>query len=66
MYDKGFVPSTFEEYQFFETYKDIKPIVHSFKILYKNNFLEISFYDNGTDLLTQCKNEIEKAIKDIK
>jgi len=63
MYDKGFIPATYKEYEFFESYKDIRPFEHSFTILYKNIEYKIEFTDNGDDLLTQCKNEIEKAIK---
>lgn len=63
MYDKGFIPVGYEEYKFFEEYKDIKPVRHSFTILYNNKLIEIDFYDDKTDLLSQCKIEIEKAIK---
>lgn len=63
MYDKGFVPVGYKEYKFFEEYKDIKQFRHSFDILYKDKIIEISFFDDGTDLLSQCKNEIEKVIK---
>lgn len=63
MYDKGFIPTSYKEYEFFESYKDVKPIHNKFTILYNNILIEIDFEDDGTDLLSQCKNEIEKAIR---
>lgn len=63
MYDKGFIPCGYEQYKFFESYKDIKPIHNNFTILHNNKLIEIDFEDDGTDLLSQCKIEIEKAIK---
>lgn len=63
MYDKGFFPASYEECEFFESYKDFKPIHNSFTILYNNQLIEIDFEDDGTDLLSQCKNMIDKAIR---
>lgn len=63
MYDKGFIPCGYEQYKFFENYKDVKPIRNKFTILYNNILIEIDFEDDGTDLLSQCKNKIEKAIR---
>lgn len=63
MYDKGFIPCGYEQYKFFESYKDIKPIEISFTILYNNKLIELNFKDDKTDILSQCKIEIEKAIK---
>ena len=62
MYDKGFVPCSYEEYEFFESYRDIKPFKINFTILHNNQLIEIDFEDDRTELLNQCKNIIEKAI----
>lgn len=62
MYDKGYIPCSYKEYEFFESYRDIKPFKINFTILHNNQLIEIDFEDDGTDLLNQCKNIIEKAI----
>lgn len=63
-YDKGFTPVGYEEYCFFQNYKDIKQSKSTLSFKYKNKEYKIEFMDDGSDLMSQFKMNIENKIKE--